>query len=250
MAVELADGTYWLSKCFEITETSHLHVSVYLIENDRGFTLIDTGSHNHLAEIESETREIVGDQPVNSIVLSHIDLPHAENVSPLMERWPGASLYSAAGNPATAGIPDRIFLGQGPKDISGRRYEFIQAPLADRQHTLWTYDTTTEILFTADGLGNYHRPNQCTAVSTEIDGGIEPEDIYRFHKYELRWLRLVDPEKICADLDTIFDEFDVEYIAPIHGNPIQSVDVDDYRSDLYESIRRLDNEYWEAAETA
>ena len=67
-------------------------VNCYLIETDTGFVLVDTGSHNGRAELESELRD-AGCQPgdLELIVLTHGDFDHTGNAAHLREKY-GARL--------------------------------------------------------------------------------------------------------------------------------------------------------------
>lgn len=64
-----------------------------------------------------------------------------------------------------------------------------------------------------------------------------------YHETALAWLRYVDPEKVHGAIESIFAEYDVRYVAPIHGNPIAGEDVDRYLDRLYRSIERISDAY-------
>jgi flavorubredoxin len=153
-------------------------------------------------------------------------------------------LIASSGAPAAQGLPDatKCEIG-GQMNILGRTFSFIDPPLADRSHTTWIYDHNAQVLFTADGFGNRHRLGECSYTSAEFRDGIPREDIYEFHKQELVWLRYVDPDKLQAALHSIFENYSIEYVAPIHGNPIAANDVSDYLDDIIVAADRISNEY-------
>jgi hypothetical protein len=64
--------------------------------------------------------------------------------------------------------------------------------------------------------------------------------IHRFNEVKLRLLNFVDPEKLRTAFEAIFDDFDVEYIAPIHGNPVEPADVDAYIDRVIRPVREFD----------
>lgn len=72
---------------------------------------------------------------------------------------------------------------------------------------------------------------------------LAPEAVYEFHAKNLVWLRYVDPDKLRAALTTIFDEYDVSCVAPIHGNPIAGPDIDEYLDKLVGAAGRIASEY-------
>lgn len=103
------------------------------------------------------------------------------------------------------------------------------------------HDSAT--LFTADGFGSQHASGECTMTSTDFEDGIPAESIYKFHKEELVWLRYVDPEKLRMALESIFEEYPVSWVAPIHGHPIAGCDLDRYFNRLVKAAARITTEY-------
>jgi len=66
----------------------------------------------------------------------------------------------------------------------------------------------------------------------EFEGGISPEAIADLHADALDWLRYVDPEKLRAALERIFEAHPTEYVAPIHGHPVVGADVERFTDRL------------------
>jgi flavorubredoxin len=180
----------------------------------------------------------------DAIILSHSDYPHAGNVSPLGGDTEGVELVASSGSPSQQGLPDarKCEIG-GQLTVKGRTFSFIDPPLADRSHTTWIYDHNDGVLFTADGFGNYHEPGQCTLLSSGFNDSIPTNEIREYHQDNLVWLRYVEPSKVERRLDDIFDRFDVQASAPIHGNPIVGDDIDVYRDRLSTAMRRITGEY-------
>lgn len=243
MSQQLTKGTYWIAECHDVDST-YEHVGVYLIEDNDEFILIDSGSFHDREEIKAQIAEVSGGQGLDAIILSHSDYPHAGNVSEFRDEWEDVSLIASCGSPEIQGLSDAVRCHIGSSmEILGREFSFIDPPLADRSHTAWIYDHTERILYTADGFGNYHGSDECTYTSTEFPEGTPEEAIYRYHRDNLVWLRYVDPERLRLALDSIVSEYNIDWIAPVHGNPIAGDDVDEYMTRLINSAGRISDEY-------
>jgi flavorubredoxin len=243
MTVSVTPTVEWVAQCYH-HGAKHEHVSLYLVRANDEVILVDSGSFYHRAEITSAVSDATDGDGPDAIILSHSDYPHAANISPLGGDTESVELVASSGSPAQQGLPDarKCDIG-GQLDVKGRTFSFIDPPLADRSHTTWIFDHGDGVLFTADGFGNYHDPGQCEHCSGDFPDVTPSEEIYQYHRDNLVWLRYVAPEKIERTLDTIFEEFDVNAVAPIHGNPIEGEDVDTYRDRLSEAMRRIAAEY-------
>jgi flavorubredoxin len=243
MTISLTDDVEWINECYEYDER-HEHVSVYLIQEEDKYILIDSGSFYHRQEIKSKISQVTAGAGIDALILSHSDYPHSANISEFRSEWDNVELIASSGNPPAQGLSDatKCEIG-GSMEIEGRKFSFIDPPLADRSHTTWIYDQSSRVLFTADGFGNYHYPNECTAISSALDNGDRFEDIYQFHKETLVWLRYVDPEKLRTVLESILEEYPPNYIAPVHGNPITQDDLDQYLDQLIMAANKISDEY-------
>ncbi|GAB7010690.1 MBL fold metallo-hydrolase [Halorubrum trueperi] len=243
MTVTLTQTVECISQCYD-HGAEHEHVSLYLLEEGNETILIDSGSFYHRSEIMSSVDAATDGDGPDAIVLSHSDYPHSANVSPLGGATNDVELVASSGAPEQQGLPDARKCTIGEQlEVQGRTLSFIDPPLADRSHTTWIYDHGDGILFTADGFGNYHQPGQCGYRSSDFDDMISTEQIHKYHRDNLVWLRYVDPDKVENRLNDIFGRFDVTAVAPIHGNPITGEDLTLYRARLYESMKRIADEY-------
>jgi flavorubredoxin len=243
MSVSVTPTLEWVTQCYD-HEAKHEHVSLYLLREEDDVILVDSGSFYHREEITGDIDNLTDGDGPDAIILSHSDYPHAANVSPLGGDTEEVELVASSGSPSQQGLPDarKCEIG-GQLDVKGRTFSFIDPPLADRSHTTWIYDHGDGVLFTADGFGNYHERGQCRFLSDGFEDGTPAEEIYEYHRDNLVWLRYVAPEKVERALDSIFEEFDVNAIAPVHGNPIEGDDIYVYRDRLYDAMRRITDEY-------
>ena len=233
----------WINECYPHDER-HEHVSVYMIRSDRTSILVDSGSFYHRDAIRDRIERSTDGTGLDAIILSHSDYPHAGNISTFREEWGEVELVASSGSPELQGLSDarRCRIGES-LIVEGRQFSFIDPPLADRSHTTWIYDHDSGVLFTADGFGNYHEPNECNFTSRDFEDNVPKEAVYEFHAKNLVWLRYVDPDKLRTALTSIFDDYDVSYVAPIHGNPIARPDLDEYLDRLVDSAARIASEY-------
>jgi len=261
MPVDITSTVTWLPQCYA-HEGDHEHVAVYLVRAAEGDVLVDSGSVYHREAVRESVDAATGDAAsadapaeaagdtgtdgagLDALVLSHSDYPHAGNVSPLGAASERVELVASSGSPAQQGLPDarKVTIGDD-ETIQGRRFSFVDPPLADRSHTTWIYDHGDGVLFTADGFGAYHPPGRCEDTSADFADGIPDEAVYEYHQDNLVWLRYVDPGKIRTALEDIFGEFDVTAIAPVHGPPIVGDDVDPYLDRFYETAARIAEGY-------
>ena len=244
MAVQLTDDTWWINECYE-EDDRHKHVSVYLVrENDR-YLVVDTGSFYHRDEVLAQISKLTGERGIDAIVLSHSDYPHSGNVGPIREEWDDVTVYASSGAPAAQGLPPtavRCRIGDS-MEILDRQFSFIDPPLADRSHTTWIYDHSSGVLFTADGFGSYHTGNDCDATFGDLPDGIDYEAIHEYHADALVWLQYVDPLKLRATLDQIFEDYSVSYVVPVHGHPIAGSDLNEYLDRLVRGAAQIADEH-------
>ncbi|MDJ1434282.1 MBL fold metallo-hydrolase [Halostagnicola sp. A-GB9-2] len=243
MRTQLTNDTHWISECHK-TDGAHEHVNVYLIEEDDDYLLIDSGSFHDRETIKRKIESETDGQGLDAIILSHSDYPHSGNVSEFRSEWDDVTLIASCGSPRLQGISNAIRCQIGKSmEIIGREFSFIDPPLADRSHTTWIYDHGDNVLYTADGFGNYHGPGECKYTSRDFPRGITAESVYEYHRDSLVWLRYVDPKRLEAAINTIFSEYKVDWVAPVHGNPIAGEDLSAYIADLIDGASRISAEY-------
>lgn len=242
--IPLTDGVEWVAESYELGPDRAVHVSVYLIRGPRGNVLVDSGSFYHRESIRDRVSRATEGEGIRALILSHSDYPHSANIGAFRERWGDFEIVASSGEPAVQGLPyaRRSRIGE-ELEVAGRRFRFLDPPLADRSHTTWIYDLEDRVLFAADGFGAYHRPGDHHLTSPEIPHGIRGEDVLDFHRDTLGWLRYVAPPRLEATFQSLFRENPAAWVAPIHGPPIAAADLDGYLELLVEAVRRIAGEY-------
>jgi flavorubredoxin len=229
MLRHITEDLYQIGECV-VGEGGHEAVRVYVLLNNGRPILIDCGSHLHRAKVMAELDELLAGAVPEAIFLTHSELPHSGNLQMVAEKWPDIQVWVSNVllpyielapvlplGQITAVTPGTIF------EFGERRLEFVDALLKDQPGSQWLYDSLTKTLFTGDGFGYYHTPEQCELFSDEMEEGITVEQLRPYHHNAFRFLRWVIPERLNADMDKMFQKRDVQIIAPIHGNAIRDV---------------------------
>lgn len=233
--VTLADGLHWLSECHADGDR-HTHVSQYLIEAADGHVLVDAGSGHPDALLE-QVRRLTGDTGLDALLLTHCILPHTRNVGPIQEAFDEVDVVCPALIPPVVGLDEaRPHVVNDTEAIAGDEVTFMDPLLTDVVVSSWLYHHRTNTLFTAEGVGHYHAPGECDRVSTDFAGGIPTEQVAAFAADKLQFLEYVDASKLAIAFETLLSEYDVDRIAPMHGNPIERPDVEPYLDGLVRSI--------------
>jgi flavorubredoxin len=233
----------WVSRRYD-QQGRHEHVSLSLLRGCDDVVLVDSGSVRHREAITDEVRAATDGTGDGAIVPSHSDDPHAANVPPLGGDADRVELVASPGAPEQQGLPDARNCEIGGRlEREGRTRSFVDPPLADRSHTTWIFDHRDGVRFTADGFGSYHDPGRCEHRSGEFADGTPAEAIHESHRDSPVWLRYVDPERIERALEAVCERFEVDAVAPVHGNPIVGDDVAVSRDRLHAAVTRVAEEY-------
>lgn len=234
----------WISQCVE-EDDRHMHVSEYLLSGHRDeYVLIETGSSFEREQTIREITEGIGTGRLTAVLLTHSTLPHTENLGLINDMGDDIDIISATPNPTVTGLRNYTTNVQ-PKimnqarEFAGLTFSFIDPLLTDIVASTWIYNHEYGILFTAEGLGHYHLPDHCALRSDEMNGGIGYNEIHSFHLDKLPYLELIDPEKLRKGFTVLFENFDIEYIAPIHGNIVVRGDIDEYLDRTMESATAM-----------
>jgi flavorubredoxin len=243
--VELSDNLYWISGCYDMEEKHH-QVSVYLFAGAGESLLIDSGSIIHTDGFIDEIERLTDGRGPDTVVLTHQDLPHTGNVRSFRENWNFdlyASFKGSSFSPELVGMGESTSVGMGDRfDVGDRTLEIANPmpPLSDAGHEISVYDPGSGTYFVADGFGHYHDPDECAAVWDDDRMHVSVEDMAEYYLDSLPWIHFVAPETVRAKTERLFESYDIECLAPIHGNPVKgrrALDV--YRDRFHESMVAL-----------
>lgn len=238
MTMNLREGVRWINEYFELDDRHH-HVFMSLFESGWDSIIVDIGSFYHRNGVRSQVQETT--DSVDAVILSHADSPHSGNVREFKKKGDEMDAIAAAGTPELQGLPTDVYRKgtvEEEMDVGERTFSCIDPSLADRGHTTWRYDHDSEVQVTADGFGHYHTDGTCDLLSSEFDDGTPKYSIHQYHRGALRWLPLADPAKLRTALANLSEEYDPNYVAPIH---VPSEEIETYvkqLTDVVEDISR------------
>lgn len=148
----------------------------YLIDDEK-VALVDTVDVAFFAEYLEKIREVIGDRPIDYLVINHMEPDHSGSISLIRKYYPGVRLV---GNRKTFemvqgfyGEPtgDDIMVAEGDELPLGRhRLRFHLAPMLHWPETMVSYDLTDKILFSGDAFGCFGALNGAvldTQMNTE-----------------------------------------------------------------------------------
>lgn len=243
MIRDVADGVRWIHRCHD-DGSWHLHLSQYLVGEGRR-VLVDAGSAHRRGQAVREIRAALDGDDLEALLLTHSILPHTENLPRIREAWPDVDVIAATNAPTVVGLPDAVEpkVLNDARTIAGETFSFLDPLLTDVVGSNWVLHEGSGTLFTAEGVGHYHRPGACEHTSSELDGGVPADAIHAFHRDKLAFLGYVDPGKLRAGFESVLEEFDVERIAPMHGTPIDPGDVEGYVDRVIASVEAFAREW-------
>jgi flavorubredoxin len=204
--------------------------SAFLIKDERPL-LIDTNAPRQQAGMLQALDHILGDQALAYIFISHVELPHAGNAPAIQRRYPGAKLLALneGEHYPLHGLDDALLVAPGDViDLGHHKLEIVEALFVDHGLSMWAYEHTSGLLFTADWAHNLHEParGECFMFLDEMQaGGYTPalhlDDVKVNAWYQFPWLKWTDPAELAAAIDQLFQRYDVKILAPSHGNVIR-----------------------------
>ncbi|MCD8167181.1 MAG: FprA family A-type flavoprotein [Bacteroides sp.] len=170
----------------------------YLIDDQDMVALIDTVDVCYFEIYLRKIKSIIGDRPVNYLIINHMEPDHSGSIRLIRQHYPGVIIV---GNKQTFGMVEGFYGVTGDQylvkegdylSLGKHKLRFYMTPMVHWPETMMTYDETDGILFSGDGFG-------CFGT---LDGGFMD---------------------CCINLDRYWDEM-VRYYSNIvgkYGNPVQ-----------------------------
>ena len=237
MAREFIPGVYWIQECGEnlsdlataMLQGSHewycegreIHIpqNAYLFVGEKSL-LFDTLSPASSEQILAEVGHILGDRPLDYLVVSHTDTPHAGNTFKIQGAHPQATLVAPRYGDAHElyHLEDALKVGEGDSiDLGGFVLKFHEATFLDAPISVWMTEKRTRMLFPVDWIGMPHMDGECLQCVDELDAVVDVDRLLQFHGRVFFWLQYVNAPKTIAEIDWINRKFNPSVIAPSHG---------------------------------
>lgn len=209
----------WPEDWYEAGREVHIPQNAYLLLGEETL-LLDTLSPASAGTVVREVDQVLGDRPLDYLVISHPDLPHAGNAARLAEAHPEARLVAPAVGRTHElyHLEEALKVGPGDGlDLGGLEVRFHEATFLDAPLHLWMTEETTGTLFPVDWLGFPHMSGECLRFEDELEAEIGLSRLVDFHGRVMFWYQYVDADKVGEEIDRLIEVFRPEVVAPAHG---------------------------------
>jgi len=222
--VNLAENIYFLgfndrrTNLFEnIWPIPHgISYNSYLLVDDK-IALVDTVERSFIDEYLDNIEEIIGDRPVDYLVINHMEPDHSGALKALVQKYPNIILV---GNKKTFGFvesfymtPENVLMVHDDHvlDLGKLKIQFQTIPMVHWPETMVAFEETNKILFSGDAFGSYGT----------LDGGIFDDEI-NLDFYEIEVMRYFTNivGKYCPHTQRAIKKLaplDIKMIAATHG---------------------------------
>lgn len=230
--INVADDIYFLgyndrrTNLFEnIWPIPHgISYNSYLIVDEK-IALIDTVERSFIDEYLESIEEIIGDRPIDYLVINHMEPDHSGALKAIVQKYPEITLV---GNKKTFAFVESFYMepqkvhmvhDNDVVELGKHRLQFQTIPMVHWPETMVTYEETNKILFSGDAFGSYGT----------LDGGIFDDEI-NLDFYEIEVMRYFTNivGKYCPHTQRAIKKLaplDIKMIAATHG-PIWRTDLD------------------------
>ncbi len=222
--VNLAENIYYLgfidrrTNLFEnIWPIPHgISYNSYLLVDDK-IALVDTVERSFIDEYLDNIEEIIGNKPVDYLIINHMEPDHSGALKALVQKYPNIILV---GNKKTFGFvesfymtPENILMVHDNHvlELGKFKIQFQTIPMVHWPETMVAFEETNKILFTGDAFGSYGT----------LDGGIFDDEI-NLDFYEIEVMRYFTNivGKYCPHTQRAIKKLaplDIKMIAATHG---------------------------------
>ncbi len=134
--------------------------NAYLIDDEK-VALVDTIDAALTERLLGSIREVIGDRPVDYLVINHMEPDHSASIHAVRREWPGITIvgntktiqmvegfYGIGSGTLTVGDGDTLSLG-------ARTLQFHLIPMVHWPETMVTYCTPDGLLFSGDAFGTF-----------------------------------------------------------------------------------------------
>ena len=201
---------------------------------DEQTVLIDTADWAVGRQFLDNVEALLGDRPLDVLVINHVEPDHAASVPEILLRWPNVKIITTEkaalilrqfGFPISPEQTDVV--NEGDTRCFGKHtFAFVKAPMVHWPETMVSFDTTNGVLFSADAFGSF-RSLDGKLFADEYD--FDREWLDEARRYYTNIVGKYGPQ-VMALLNKAKD-LPIRYIAPLHG-PVWRQDLE-YFLDKY-----------------
>lgn len=188
----------------------------YII-NDEKVAILDTVKSNYSREFINNIQKIIGNKPVDYVIINHMEPDHSSSINSVIEKWPDVKLignkithrmikafYSIENNLLTIEEGDELNLGK-------HKLKFLMTPMLHWPETMITFDYSSNVLFSMDAFGGFGA----------LNGAIFDDEVnLEFYEDEIRRYYSNIVAKYSPNVQSALKKLNnlpIEVIAPTHG---------------------------------
>ena len=225
-----AERLSWLPNDLDAYEP----VNAYVVTDAKNAVFFETGLPIARPALEKAVATLIGDRRV-WVDFSRNEADCIGNMGYVLGTCRNPTLlYGTAGgvlewinDPHVSELEVRDFLGRIPiesakngevKPIGELEFAFMDAGAKMMLMTQWAYEKSTGCLFTSDMFGWNHAPGLDSPVVTAATRGLPGVDtVAREIVARMNWMREAEFAPLIDRFVSIFQQYDVQMIAPVHG---------------------------------
>lgn len=225
-AIQIKEDIYWVG--VHDFNNRHFHGSLYPIQEgatynaylvvDEQVTLFDTVEAEFTDELLQRVRSVIGDRPIDNIIVQHAEPDHSGGFTKMMDIYPQAKAY--ASNAGANNMMKQYFkdveyhrVKTGDTLCTGKhQFTFVEMPLIHWPDNMLTYDAASKVVFSNDAFGQHIVSFKLFDEAHELSFCLEKAKEY--------YANIVMPygAQVSAKLRQIKEmNLDIEMIAPAHG---------------------------------
>ncbi len=211
----------------------------YIVKGER-VALIDTVHIAQSAKFLARIEEIVGDRPIDYLVINHMEPDHSGSIQAIKAKYPQLKIV---GNSKTVaminnyyGISDGIeVVADGDViDLGGRSLKFVLTPMVHWPETMMTYEEQEGVLFSGDAFGCFGALNG-GVIDSQMDTAEYFPEMYRYYSNIVAKYGTFVEKAIAR-----FDGVKINYVCSTHG-PVWHDEIGRV-VDLYSLLARFEAE--------
>ena len=228
----------WLHEDLDAYEPINCYV---VIDNDLAF-FVDTGAAISEPAVRLAMQDIVGDKKTN-VTFTRNEAECIGNLGyilgtandPTLMFGGVGGIFEWINDPSVAQLDARDFLGKIPvdqvssptrKSYGDLTFRWMDAGVKEMFLTQWVFEETTGCLFTSDSYGFRHLNSANAPPVIDSTGDLPTVDfVAKEFAARINWLPGSHFPDVIARLDSLFEELDVQMIAPVHGCVLKGRDV-------------------------
>ena len=221
-------------------DKKHVPVNCYVLTEPGRALLIDTGLPTQQATVVAQLKSLLRPDQRLSILHTRVgEYDSVGNTGPITEAFPVDRLVAfflpewmmdfraEPVHPRNATISELKLAGQVLQVGEGgtRPLHLLEAPLR-LLLTFWAYDSATQVLFTSDSFGHVALEDAAAdRVVTRQSDSTQLASVTAYLAAKFDWLSAADRDGIKTELAEVFETYEVETIAPMHGRILRGREV-------------------------